>query len=190
MWRFIPPGLIACRFLLGPVLLIDALDGHTGIWFGIGLIIALMSDIFDGVIARRIGSATPKLRELDSWVDGWFCLCVAVCAWFAQRDTVITFAPLIIVWFATDSLALLLDWLKFRRFASYHAYSSKLAGLLLFIAIFVLFVFQGNNFLLGLALVAAIISHFERMIITAIMPRWTPDIPGFWKAMKLREGKE
>lgn len=190
MRRFIPPGLIASRFLLGPALLIDALDGHTGIWFGIGLIIALMSDVFDGVIARRIGSATPKLREWDSWVDGWFCLCVAVCAWFAQRDTVITFAPLIIAWFATDSLALLLDWLKFRRFASYHAYSSKLAGLLLFIAIFVLFVFQGNNFLLGLALIVAIISHLERMLITAMIPRWTPDIAGFWKAMTLRESKK
>jgi CDP-diacylglycerol--glycerol-3-phosphate 3-phosphatidyltransferase len=185
--RILPPGLITFRFLLGPILLIDAFAGHTGILFGISLIAALMSDIFDGVIARRIGTATARLRELDSWVDGWFCLCVAACVWFAHRETVITFAPLIIAWFATDLLALFFDWIKFRRFASYHAYSSKLAGLLLFIAIFILFTFHVNNFILTLALIVAIVSHLERMLITAVMPCWTPDVAGFWKAVKLRK---
>jgi CDP-diacylglycerol--glycerol-3-phosphate 3-phosphatidyltransferase len=182
MLRLIPASLVTYRFLLAPILLADALDHQTGIWFGLGLITALLSDIFDGVIARRIGVATPKLREIDSWVDCWFCLWVAACTWLAHRETVAAFAPLIIVWFATDVLALAFDWIKFRRFAAYHAYSSKLAGLLLFTAIFTLFVTGRNDFLLGLALIVAIISHLERVAIAAIMTKWTPDILSFWHA--------
>lgn len=184
MLRLLPASLIVLRFLLGPLLLFDALDGKTGAWFGVGLLGALLSDIFDGVMARRLGVATPKLREADSWVDAWFCLCIAVSAWLAHRALLAEVASLLWVWLATNLLSLAFDWLKFRRFATYHAYSSKLAGLLLFIAMFSLFVFGGNRFLLGLALSASILSHLERMAITAVMPRWTPDILSFWHALR------
>ncbi len=189
MRRSIPALLIACQFLLGPILFLDARDGQTGIGFGLGLIAALLSDIFDGIIARRLGVATPRLRELDSWVDCWFCLWIAASAWVAHRETIVAFAPLFIVWLATNLLALSFDWIKYRRFASYHAYSSKLAGLLLFLAVFALFVTGPNSFLLGLALVVAIVSHLERMVITAILPEWTPDVLSFWHAGQLRKTK-
>ena len=187
MLRSIPVVLIVCRFLLGPLLFCDALDGQTGILFGVGLIMALLSDIFDGVIARRVGVATTKLREMDSWVDSWFCLWIAACAWFARRDTVIAFAPLLTVWFVTDQLALAFDWFKYRRFAAYHAYSAKIAGLLLFLAAFVLFTFDNYHELLEIALLAATFAHLERMAITAVMPKWTPDVKGIWHAWKLQQ---
>ena len=185
MRRHIPIGLIIFRFLLGPLLFLDALDGKTGAGFGVGLIAALLSDIFDGVIARRLGVATPKLREVDSWVDAWFCLCVAASAWLAHRETLlIGLTPLLVAWLATNLLTLAFDWLKFRRFAAYHAYSSKLAGIFLFIAMFSLFVFGGNRLLLGVALCVSILSHLERMAITVVMPKWTPDVLSLWHALK------
>jgi hypothetical protein len=179
--------LIVCRFLLGPLLFYDALDGQTGILFGVGLVIALLSDIFDGVIARHVGVATAKLRELDSWVDGWFCLWIAACAWFAHHNTVVTFAPLLMVWFVTDHLAHAFDWFKYHRFAAYHAYSAKIAGLLLFLAVFVLFTFGSHHYVLGIALLVAIVSHLERMAITAILSKWTPDVKSLWHAWKLQQ---
>ncbi|MGC4043249.1 MAG: hypothetical protein QM758_05550 [Armatimonas sp.] len=160
--------------MLGPILFLDAWDGHTWVWFGLGLIAALLSDIFDGVDIRAASrcSATPKLREVDSWVDGWFCLLIAASAWVAHRETIVAFAPLIIAWLATDLLALTFDWLKYCCFASYHAYSSKLAGLLLFLGRSLPYLLQGRVlFLLGLALVVSIISHLELMVITAYPAR-------------------
>ena len=189
MLRLIPALLILCRFLMGPLLFADPLDGRTGAWFGAGLVAAVLSDIFDGVLARRLGVATPRLREVDSWVDAWFCLWIAASAWMSQRETVLVLAPLIVAWLLTDWLALAFDWLKFRRFAAYHAYSSKLAGLLLFAAIFALFVFGGSREFLALALCVAIISHIERMAITAILPNWTPDVLSVWHALKLRQSQ-
>jgi len=99
---------------------------------------------------------------------------------------VLDFAPLLLIWFVSDHLALLFDWLKFRRFAAYHAWSAKLGGLLLMSALFWLFAVGRNDFLLGAALIAAILAHFERMIITAILPVWTPDVAHFRAALRLR----
>ena len=185
-----PASLILLRFALGPLLLLDARDGRTGIWFGIGLIAALLSDIYDGIIARKLGVATAKLREADSWVDGWFCCWVAACAWIAHREIIIELTWVLVFWFATDSIALIFDWIKFRRFASYHAYSAKLAGLLLFLSTFALFVCGGNLVFLTLAFGVATLSHLERLAISVLLPRWTPDVPSCWHALGRRASIE
>ena len=106
--------------------------------------------------------------------------------WVAYRGVVVALAPLIAVWFVTDLMALAFDWVKYRRFASYHAYSAKLAGVLLFAAIFTLFVFRPVYSLLTLALTMSIVCHIERIIITAILPKWTPDVLSVWHAIKHR----
>ena len=61
--RFVPATLIAMRFLLGPVVLWVALDckAQHGMlyacpWFIVGFTAAFISDVFDGIIARRLGS--------------------------------------------------------------------------------------------------------------------------------------
>lgn len=76
--------------------------------------------------------ARPRLRE-TAFARGR--------VWLAHRDLVSDFAPLLFVWLLSDRAAPGFDWLKFRRFAAYHAYSGKLAGLLLVSALFWLFVF-------------------------------------------------
>ena len=57
--------LVGLRFMIAPLLLLDALNGSTGIGFLGGYIIAVLSDIFDGIIARRLGVSTVALRQAD-----------------------------------------------------------------------------------------------------------------------------
>jgi phosphatidylglycerophosphate synthase len=64
--RRIPVLLVATRFLLGPILLFLATQGATGGWFLLGITAAFLSDVFDGIIARRLGVATERLRVADS----------------------------------------------------------------------------------------------------------------------------
>lgn len=65
----IPSILVGIRLIIAPALLLDALDGHTSIWFIVGYLVAVLSDIFDGIIARRLGVSTVQLRQADSWAD-------------------------------------------------------------------------------------------------------------------------
>jgi hypothetical protein len=62
--RLIPPFLIALRTSLAPLIVTLALYDPDRSAFGVCLVLAFLSDIFDGVIARRLGIATPTLRRL------------------------------------------------------------------------------------------------------------------------------
>jgi len=90
----IPSSLLLLRFVLGPLLLVSAFDckeGHKDTpfgcpWFVIGFTAAFLSDVFDGIIARRLRVDTEKLREYDGWVDTWFYCWILVSAWILHFD--------------------------------------------------------------------------------------------------------
>jgi len=187
--RFVPASLIAFRALAGPLAFWLAKGGSNGTLIGALLIVALLSDVFDGVVARHLKIATPRLREADSWTDGWFCLWVVAAMWASHRETVISAWPFVAPWFVSDCLAMAFDWWKFRRFASYHALSAKIAGAALFSSVWALFALDvgaWNKRLLTLALCVATLSHLERWLISLSLSDWTPDVLSLWHARHLR----
>jgi len=187
--RLVPVSLIAFRALAGPLVFWVAKEGRSGGFIGALLVLALLSDIFDGVVARRLEIATPRLREADSWTDGWFCLWVVAAIWASHRETVTSQWPFVALWFVSDCLAMTFDWWKFRRFASYHALSAKIAGAGLFGAVWALFALDvsvWNERLLAVALCVATTSHLERWLISLSLSQWTPDVLSLWHARRLR----
>lgn len=186
----IPLLFIAMRFLLGPLLLWVALackDMSSACpWFIVGFTAAFLSDVFDGAIARRLGIVTEKLREYDGWVDTWFYIWIALSAWFTHTNAIIAFRlPLLIV-ISTQLISWCIDLLKYRRFANYHAYSSKAWGVTLFIASIALFGFN-NAQLLWLPIIVGILSHIEEMAMSLVLPRWIHDVPSIVHALKIRQ---
>jgi CDP-diacylglycerol--glycerol-3-phosphate 3-phosphatidyltransferase len=184
--QFIPSSLVITRFLLGLVLFADALDGKTNIWFALGLTLGLLSDIFDGIIARRVGTASQRLRELDSRVDVFFMACIAISAWLAHREVIIILSTPILIMLIIYTASIVIPWAKFHRLPAYHAYSAKLAGLVLFLAALDLFANDRGGLLLKIAIIAAFISHLDRIAITILLPNWHSDVPGVWEAWKIR----
>src|SRR5437660_5409315 len=171
MLLFIPSSLLLIRFLLGPLLLVSAFDckgGHRDIPFGcpwllIGFTAAFLSDVFDGIIARRLRVDTEKLREYDGWIDTWFYCWILVSAWILHFDALFALRiPLLIV-VSTQLISWVIDWVKFRRFTSYHAYSSKAWGVTLFVAFIALFSFDYAGITLWLAIIVGILSHIEEI---------------------------
>ncbi|MEP0771798.1 CDP-alcohol phosphatidyltransferase family protein [Coleofasciculus sp. FACHB-SPT36] len=82
----LPFSLVIIRLCLSPLLLWDALDGTTSYWFIFGFVLAFLSDIFDGAIARRIGVSTAALRQADSLADVCLYLCIGISAWLVHPD--------------------------------------------------------------------------------------------------------
>ena len=87
----IPSILVGMRFAIAPLLVFDALDHRTSFWFIIGYVIAVLSDIFDGIIARRLKVSTVRLRQADSWADISLYLCVAISTWLVYPQVIIDF---------------------------------------------------------------------------------------------------
>ena len=76
----VPWGLIVLRAVACPLIVIGAWRGWPGGWLGAIVVMALLSDIYDGVLARRWGNETARLRVSDSVTDTFFILgCLRRC---------------------------------------------------------------------------------------------------------------
>jgi CDP-diacylglycerol--glycerol-3-phosphate 3-phosphatidyltransferase len=64
--RHLPFALTTLRLLLGPLALVVAFCHWPRLIFLPLLVTGTLSDIFDGILARRYGVATPALRRYDS----------------------------------------------------------------------------------------------------------------------------
>ncbi|MBE8999523.1 CDP-alcohol phosphatidyltransferase family protein [Nostoc sp. LEGE 12447] len=183
----IPSGLVLFRFLISPFLLLDALDGKTSIWFIIGFVAAFLSDIFDGIIARRLGVSTAQLRQADSWADVCLFSCIFVSAWIVHQDILVTYSvPLLMIVFA-QLLWWVVNLVKYGKPASYHTYSAKFWGITLFIAIIALFGFDYAGIALWLTCIAGTIHSVEEIAMTLILPVWTHDVLSIFHALNIRQ---
>jgi phosphatidylglycerophosphate synthase len=183
--KSLPTILVIFRFLVAPLLLWDAMDGKTSIWFLVGYLSAVLSDIFDGIVARKMQVSTASLRQADSWADVCLYICIAASAWLVHRDVIIAFRlPLLVV-----VMAQLLWWIvnlaKYGKPASYHTYSAKLWGITLLIATVALFGFHEAGIPLWLAIVVGTIHTFEEIAMTLILPQWTHDVLTIFHAIDL-----
>jgi hypothetical protein len=62
-------GLTCGRLVLAFLVILLAVNGRAGLLYLICLLIAFISDYYDGVIARHFQVATAKLRRFDSLTD-------------------------------------------------------------------------------------------------------------------------
>lgn len=182
----IPWMLVGLRFAIAPLLLLDALDGSTGIGFLSGYIIAVLSDIFDGIIARRLGVSTVALRQADSWADISLYLCMAVSTWLVYPTVVIAFQLPLLVAIAAQLALFATSLSKFGKFPSFHTYTAKGWGLSLVVAVLGLF---GDGWSAGLwgAIGLCLINSLEEIVMTLLLPEWTHDVLSLNHALKLRD---
>ena len=178
-------GLTWLRLALAPVLPVLAL-GRAAPWLLAALLaVGFLSDVFDGVIARRFGVADASLRSLDSTVDTAFYAGAALVAWLRHGDALAACLPGIVAVLVTMLLDHLAELYRFKRLASYHMYSAKLWGLLLFVALFTLFA-GGPWWPLAAALVVGTLSNVESFAATMVLPAWRHDVPTFRAALRIR----
>jgi CDP-diacylglycerol--glycerol-3-phosphate 3-phosphatidyltransferase len=183
--------LIALRALMAPLMVALALAGTAWAPGAIvaAMTIGLVSDIFDGIVARRLGVATPLLRRLDSQTDAVFWLAALASAWILHPAVLVAAAPWIGLVVVLELLCYALSFARFGRETSTHALLSKLWGLFLF-AGFVSLVLSGAAGPLFYAMIAVgVLSQLDVIAIVLLLPRWTNDVPSAWHAWQLRRGR-
>lgn len=183
--RQIPLALVILRLCLAPALLGTALLHPDRTVFAVCLVGALLSDYFDGVIARRLGVATAGLRRLDSITDTLFYICALVAALVTSYELVRPYFPALVVLLLIEVLRYAYDIWKFGKEASYHMWSSKLWGLLLFIGMCSLLVLHRGGWPVALAILWGIAADLEGLAISMMLRKWQADVPTLWHARKL-----
>jgi phosphatidylglycerophosphate synthase len=170
-----PLTLTTLRLLLAPFALILSSRSVTGWIWVIILVIAFLSDIFDGVVARRLGVATAGLRRYDSATDTCFYLAMLWAAWKQHPEALREHAWGIGAVVVLEVTRNAVDLIKFHREAAYHMWSSKLWGVANFLCFAALLGFSAT-WGLPLAIVVGIYSQTEGLIASMVLTRWTRDM--------------
>jgi phosphatidylglycerophosphate synthase len=185
----VPLALTAIRALLAPFIVLLAIAWPSELIFGIFLFVALLSDVFDGVIARKLGIATPTLRQLDSIADSIFYLCALFAAWYLHKSEVGEYLIPLAVLLTLEAVRYVFDYAKFRREASDHMWSSKAWGLALFFCFLSLLSFGKGGWPIALAIYLGIAADLEGIAISMTLKKWRTDVPSIFHAIQLRRNE-
>ena len=185
----IPWFMAATRATLGPVMVIGGRAGWSGLTLAALVVTALLSDIFDGVLARRWKCDTAAVRFFDSMADKVFYLGCGASLWMRHTHLMRSFAVPIGVVLGIEVLKLAFDFMKFGKPASYHSYLAKMWGLVLATTVVMSF---ATNVTLALriawwaSLMLGLLACFEGLAISLLMPEWRHDLKTLWRALDVR----
>lgn len=152
------------------------------------LALGVLSDIFDGVIARRIGSATDRLRTFDSRADVVFWVGVVVATLRLHPALWAALAPLAAILAVMEASTHAISFARFGREASPHHLLSKLFGLALWALFTELLIAGAGGALLYAVFAVGVASQLEATAIMATLPAWRCDLRGLGQALAMRRG--
>lgn len=178
--------LTVLRALLAPLIVVLAIFNPDPLVFGVCLSLGFMSDVFDGVIARRMGVATPELRRLDSGADTLFYVAATFAAWHLYPQVIKDNSIALVLLMVLELVRYAVDLAKFGREASYHMWSSKAWGIVLFLAFFALLAFGYTGRWVAMALYLGILADIEGLAISFVLVEWKSDVPSILHAIKSR----
>lgn len=167
--------LIVFRLLMGPILITLTYNFGNEIRKELILLIflGLLSDIFDGIIARRLAISSEKLRRMDSQTDLVFWLCVAWCSWVLNPEIIIENAYSIAVIFIMEALTYVFSFMKFGKETCTHALLSELWGITLLLAFVSMIGFGHSGIPFFLVVFFGIVGHIDVYLIIYFLPKWT-----------------
>lgn len=141
----IPNTLSYSRVVLAAIGWIFALLGNS-VALGVILLLSGLTDTLDGVIARRMGLASPEGARIDSFADA--IMLASALVWVFLVTPLFTEQRLILILAITAQvLAYVVALFKLRRLASLHLRSSKIMAVVAYVFI-VHALFMGYNSIL------------------------------------------
>ncbi len=169
MKRHLPFALTTLRLLLGPIALACALTNFPR-WIYLPILVtATLSDIYDGILARRFGVATPALRRYDSVTDVIYYLFILAAAFVLCRTVITQNWLLIALILLSEAAVILVCYARFGKYPATHSYLAKFYGLCLLAALTALLVFNTGSWTIIALTAVALTANIEIITIHFLM---------------------
>jgi len=166
--KHLPFALTLLRLLLGPVALLCALT-NVSRWIYLPILVTgTLSDIFDGILARRLGVATPALRRFDSITDVIYYLFILGVAWILCRAVIV----------------ILVCYAKFGKYPATHSWLAKFYGLCLLTGLTALLVFNAGSWAIIALAIVALVTNTEIIAIHLLMRQPPVDVKSIFAILK------
>jgi CDP-diacylglycerol--glycerol-3-phosphate 3-phosphatidyltransferase len=181
----IPNLITTYRLLMVPVILYFAISGREKL-FAIFLVINLVSDIIDGYIARRFKMETETGAKLDSFADNFNYVLAFIGFFVFKMEDFRPHIVSLIIFLSMLVLTVIVPLIKFRRFPSYHLYTTKVGGYIqgaFFICLFTIgFITPFYYFMIVWGILGAI----ECIAIDMLIPEMRSNVKGLYWVLKER----
>jgi len=169
------PGMIAIAWLRGRSILLAAC-----------VALALLSDIFDGILARRWQVDSERLRRWDTRADVFFYFCMLIVVLLLFPEAIYRRWLLLAAVITAEVIQQVFAAVKYGRHSSYHSILAKIWGLLLAASAVALPVYGVDNWLLDFSIAWGILCNAQGLIMTLLLPAWHRDVPSIFHALRLR----
>lgn len=187
----IPKYLILSRLILGILIVILALvkvNAYSTLIVTF-LTIGLLTDIFDGIIARKLNVSNESLRRLDSSVDQVFFIAVIVSSYLISPAFYHENWILLSFLIAAEVFTYVVSYLKFKKEIATHSIGAKIWTLILFSTLIQIILKGESHILFQWCFWIGVITRIEIIAIILILKNWTNDVPSVYHALQLRKGK-
>jgi len=190
--KYIPLALIYSRLFIGfGIILLSVFHLAHYPFFAITLLsIGLLTDVFDGIIARKLNISSEKLRRLDSSIDQVFFISVAVATYIQCPDFFKTNLIKLIILGAFEAATYLLSYIKFKKEIATHSIGAKIWTLSIFATLVEIMVHCESVVMFEICFWLGLLTRLEILAIVFTLKKWTNDVPTIYHAIKLRQGKE
>ncbi|MBA2611881.1 MAG: CDP-alcohol phosphatidyltransferase family protein [Bacteroidetes bacterium] len=140
-----PHILIYSRLLIAVYFILVAIFKglQDPITVSICIIFAVLSDVFDGIIARRMKVDSVHLRQLDSKVDTLFWLALLYVLLVMENSFIRSHAKEFFILLALEITLQIFGYIKFNSAMALHTYAAKAWAVLLTLS--VLQILSGKN---------------------------------------------
>lgn len=151
--------------------------------------LGLVSDIADGIVARRLGISTERLRRLDSSVDQVFWMMVIAGVIYTALPFFIAYKVPLALLALLEALTYVVSYVRFGREVATHTIGAKVWTLVMFAFLVQLTLTGGGIWLLWACVATGVASRMEILLILLVLRQWTNDVPSLRHALQLRSGK-
>lgn len=184
----IPHALLYSRLVVAILIIVFSFLGLAPAIIVALSIYAILSDVFDGIIARHLKISTIEMRQLDTKIDTvfWFSCLFYICinhplflkAHLLQIG-ILVFSEFFIIGFG---------FVKFQERISYHTIFSKFWAILLLWFFIDLVLNNSSNISFNISFWYGMLVQIEILLIAIILKKPQTDVPGLIPAIKLRKG--
>lgn len=150
---------------------------------------AILSDIFDGIIARRLSISTAALRVMDSKIDTvfWFSCLFYLCIKRPQIFQHYILELLILV--LSEILIIVSGFIRYQARVSFHTLLSKIWALCLMVFFIDAILSQSAALTFKVSFYYGLAVQTEILAILFLLKEHHTDVPSVLHAIKLRQGK-
>lgn len=183
----VPNVLSFYRLASFPFVLATALLGNEGL-FAVLLVINLVTDILDGLIARVFNQQTEIGAKLDSLADEGTYILAFLGIYLFKWESFRPHLPVLAVFIALYISTIIFSLIKFRKMPSLHLYSAKIGGYLQGFFFCALFLFGFYAWLYYTAMLWGIMAFAEDLCMIALLPEMRSDAKGLFWHLKKQKG--